>query len=79
MEAIGHGWRLGKSLRPLFGADWVTMLEWPLTRVREHFGMKPGDVFVRVPVVVSAMAARWSEGPARGNKRGWRRAVAMRW
>lgn len=57
MEAIVHGWRLGKSLRPLFGADWVSMLGWPLTRVREHFGMKPGDVFVPTPVVAAAMAA----------------------
>lgn len=46
MEAIVHGWRLGKSLRPLFGADWASMLAWPLTRVREHFGMRAGDVHV---------------------------------
>lgn len=46
MEAIVHGWRLGKSLRPLFGADWASMMEWPLTRVREHFGMRAEDVHV---------------------------------
>ena len=46
MEAIVHGWRLGKSLRPLFGADWASMLTWPLARVREHFGMRAEDVQV---------------------------------
>ncbi len=46
MEAIVHGWRLGKAMRPLFGADWASMLAWPLTRVREHFGMQAGDVYV---------------------------------
>lgn len=51
MEAIVRGWRLGQSLRPLFGADWASMLAWQLTEVRAHFGVRDEDVRV------AAMAA----------------------
>ncbi|MBK7826540.1 Coq4 family protein [Nannocystis sp.] len=51
MEAIVRGWRLGQSLRPLFGADWASMLGWQLTEVRAHFGVRDEDVRV------AAMAA----------------------
>jgi ubiquinone biosynthesis protein Coq4 len=44
MAAIAHGWRLGRATRPLFGADWATMLTWPIEQVREHFGMVPADL-----------------------------------
>lgn len=44
MEAITRGWQLGKRLPPLFGADWEAMLDWPLERVREHFGVAATDV-----------------------------------
>lgn len=44
MEAIARGWQLGRRLRPLFGADWATMITWPLEQVREHFGVGPADV-----------------------------------
>lgn len=44
MEAITRGWQLGQRLRPLFGADWATMITWPIERVREHFGVGPADV-----------------------------------
>ena len=44
MEAITRGWQLGKRLRPLYGADWVGMLSWPLEQVRDHFGVAPTDV-----------------------------------
>lgn len=44
MEAITRGWQLGRRLRPLFGADWATMITWPIEQVREHFGVAPADV-----------------------------------
>jgi ubiquinone biosynthesis protein Coq4 len=44
MEAITRGWRLGKTMRPLFGADWAAMLTWPIEQVREHFGITPEHV-----------------------------------
>lgn len=44
MEAITRGWQLGKRLRPLFGADWASMITWPIEQVREHFGVAPADV-----------------------------------
>ena len=44
MEAITRGWRLGKAMRPLFGADWAAMLSWPIEQVREHFGITPEHV-----------------------------------
>ena len=44
MEAVTRGWRLGQTTRPLFGADWATMLGWPLAQVREHFGVRDEDV-----------------------------------
>lgn len=44
MEAITRGWQLGRRLRPLFGADWRSMIGWPIEQVREHFGVGPADV-----------------------------------
>lgn len=44
MEAITRGWRLGHTTRPLFGADWASMLSWPLAQVRSHFGISDDDV-----------------------------------
>ncbi|MBA3545002.1 MAG: hypothetical protein H0T76_00815 [Nannocystis sp.] len=44
MEAITRGWQLGRRMRPLFGADWATMVTWPIEQVREHFGVGPADV-----------------------------------
>ncbi|WAS90882.1 Coq4 family protein [Nannocystis punicea] len=44
LEAITRGWRLGKSTRPLFGADWAAMLTWPIEQVRSHFGISPENV-----------------------------------
>ena len=44
MEAISRGWQLGRRLRPLFGADWATMVTWPIEQVREHFGVGAADV-----------------------------------
>ncbi len=44
MEAISRGWQLGRRLRPLFGADWATMVTWPIEQVREHFGVDAADV-----------------------------------
>jgi ubiquinone biosynthesis protein COQ4 len=44
MEEIVRGYRLGKATRPLFGADWASMLTWPLEQVRAHFGLRAEDV-----------------------------------
>lgn len=44
MEAITRGWQLGRRLRPLFGADWSSMIGWPIEQVREHFGVGAADV-----------------------------------
>jgi ubiquinone biosynthesis protein Coq4 len=44
MEAIARGWNLGKTTRPLFGADWEKMLTWPIEQVRAHFGIRDADV-----------------------------------
>ena len=44
MEAITRGWQLGRRMRSLFGADWATMVTWPIEQVREHFGVGPADV-----------------------------------
>mgnify|MGYP000114228738 CR=1 FL=1 len=44
MEAIARGWNLGKTTRPLFGADWEKMLTWPIEQVRARFGIRDADL-----------------------------------
>jgi len=39
MDAIAHGWRLGKQSRQLFGQDWTQMWAAPLSQVRAHLGI----------------------------------------
>ncbi len=54
MEGITRGWQLGQRLRPLFGADWATMITWPIEQVRAHFGVDAADVRT---AAMAAMAA----------------------
>jgi ubiquinone biosynthesis protein COQ4 len=34
LTALTHGWMMGKTARPLFGIDWTTMWDIPLSQVR---------------------------------------------
>jgi ubiquinone biosynthesis protein Coq4 len=48
LEAIAHGWQLGKRVRPLVGYDWGTSFTRPLSAVKADLGF---------PATGSAMAA----------------------
>lgn len=40
MSEIARGWRLGKAARPLFGVDWSSMWDTPLSEIRARFGLE---------------------------------------
>jgi len=39
MDAIAHGWTLGKKAKPFFGARWDELWEVPLDEVRRRYGV----------------------------------------
>jgi ubiquinone biosynthesis protein Coq4 len=40
MDAIAHGWALGKAARPFFGLPWAELLGRPLADVRRELGLE---------------------------------------
>lgn len=40
MDALVTGWLLGKQARPLFGIDWKTLWEVPLTTIQSEFNLQ---------------------------------------
>jgi ubiquinone biosynthesis protein Coq4 len=46
MEEIVRGWRLGKSAKSLFGADWEALFPLPLADVRAMFGIAAAPAHV---------------------------------
>jgi ubiquinone biosynthesis protein COQ4 len=41
LEAVMHGWQMGKRARPLFGVRWDELWERPITEVRQQLGIEP--------------------------------------
>jgi ubiquinone biosynthesis protein Coq4 len=37
LDAIARGWQMGRTARPLFGADWTALWDKPLDEVRRRF------------------------------------------
>ncbi len=56
LDAITRGWMLGKRARPLFGLDWASRWEQPLTSLRAELALSLDDVdqAVAAPVTTSA-------------------------
>jgi ubiquinone biosynthesis protein Coq4 len=43
MQAICDGWELGKRSQPLFGTDWKSLWDVPLSEIRSRFSLKVDD------------------------------------
>jgi ubiquinone biosynthesis protein COQ4 len=43
MDAIAHGWRMGKRAKQLFGQDWNQMWATPLAEVRARLGVQVAE------------------------------------
>ncbi len=43
LSAVAKGWNLGMEAQPLFGVDWNSLWDLPLTTVRQRFGLPEGD------------------------------------
>jgi ubiquinone biosynthesis protein Coq4 len=50
MDAIAHGWRLGKRARPLFGQDWTALWTTPLADVRARLGLEAAAADASLPL-----------------------------
>ncbi|NOU29078.1 MAG: hypothetical protein HOO96_14345 [Polyangiaceae bacterium] len=54
MDAIAHGWRLGRQTKGIFGFDWAAHWETPLEEVRAKLGLVPDARRAEVAAVSQA-------------------------
>jgi ubiquinone biosynthesis protein Coq4 len=54
MDAVVHGWRMGKRARQLFGHDWTAMWSTPLAEVRARLAVQVAEESYAVSVAHAA-------------------------